>query len=40
MTDSRQEPFVYGALGGGNIALVPAPTVAREAPASDIKAGL
>src|SRR4051812_13243391 len=36
--DSRQEPFVYGALGGGNIALVPAPTVAREAPASDIKA--
>ena len=38
MTDSRQEPFVYGALGGGNIALVPAPTVAREAPASDIKA--
>ncbi len=37
-TDSRQEPFVYGALGGGNIALVPAPTVAREAPASDIKA--
>src|SRR5436190_2965508 len=38
MTDSRQEPFVYGALGGGNIALVPAPTLAREAPASDIKA--
>ncbi|MET0676600.1 MAG: caspase family protein, partial [Bradyrhizobium sp.] len=38
MTDSRQEPFVYGALGGGNIALVPAPTVAREAPVSDIKA--
>ncbi len=37
-TDSRQEPFVYGALGGGNIALVPAPTMAREAPASDIKA--
>ena len=29
-TGSRQEPFVYGALGGGNIALVPAPTVARE----------
>lgn len=23
-TDSRQEPFVYGSLGGGNIALVPA----------------
>ena len=38
MTDSRQEPFVYGALGGGNIALVPAPAVAREAPANDVKA--
>ncbi|WKA26561.1 caspase family protein [Bradyrhizobium roseum] len=38
VTDNRQEPFVYGALGGGNIALVPAPTVAREAPTSDIKA--
>jgi Caspase domain len=37
-TASRQEPFVYGSLGGGNIALVPAPTVAREAPASDVKA--
>jgi len=37
-TDNRQEPFVYGALGGGNIALVPAPTVAREAPVNDIKA--
>ena len=38
MTGSRQEPFVYGSLGGGNIALVPAPTVAREAPTSDVKA--
>lgn len=25
MTDGRQEPFVYGALGGDNISLVPAP---------------
>jgi len=24
-TDNRQEPFVYGSLGGANIALVPAP---------------
>ena len=38
MTASRQEPFVYGSLGGGNIALVPAPAVAREAPATDVKA--
>ena len=37
-TASRQEPFVYGSLGGGNIALVPAPTVAPEAAANDIKA--
>ena len=37
-TASRQEPFVYGALGGGNIALVPAPAVQREAPVNDVKA--
>src|SRR4051812_12498732 len=37
-TAARQEPFVYGSLGGGNIALVPAPTVAPEAAANDIKA--
>jgi hypothetical protein len=24
-TNNRQEPFVYGALGGDNVALVPAP---------------
>ena len=34
-TGNRQEPFVYGSLGGGNIALVPAPADARqEAPVS------
>jgi hypothetical protein len=38
VTASRQEPFVYGSLGGGNIALVPAPAVVREAPATDVKA--
>jgi uncharacterized caspase-like protein len=26
-TANRQEPFVYGSLGGGNIALVPAPAL-------------
>jgi hypothetical protein len=38
MTSNRQEPFVYGSLGGGNIALVPAPPSAQEAPVSDVKA--
>ena len=38
MTESRQEPFVYGSLGGGNIALVPAPAVAPEASVNDIRA--
>lgn len=37
-TSSRQEPFVYGSLGGGNISLVPAPAVPQDAPAGDIKA--
>jgi uncharacterized caspase-like protein len=27
-TDNRQEPFIYGSLGGGDVALVPAPAVA------------
>jgi hypothetical protein len=36
-TDNRQEPFVYGSLGGGVISLVPAPAVAEPAPASDVK---
>jgi Caspase domain len=38
MTSSRQEPFVYGSLGGGNVSLVPAPVVPQEIPASDVKA--
>ena len=37
-TSNRQEPFVYGSLGGGNIALVPAPAISQEAPVSDVKA--
>ncbi|QWG25419.1 caspase family protein [Bradyrhizobium sediminis] len=37
-TGARQEPFVYGSLGGGNISLVPAPKVQEAASASDIKA--
>ena len=37
-TSSRQEPFVYGSLGGGNISLVPAPAGPQEAPVGDIKA--
>ncbi|MEP6840425.1 MAG: caspase family protein [Bradyrhizobium sp.] len=38
ITSRRQEPFVYGSLGGGNIALVPAPAVSQDVPVSDIKA--
>ena len=37
-TGNRQEPFVYGSLGGGNVALVPAPPKPQEAPMSDVKA--
>ena len=37
-TASRQEPYVYGALGGGTISLVPAPVVPQEAPVGDVKA--
>ena len=37
-TGNRQEPFVYGSLGGGNISLVPAPAVPKETSStSDIK---
>jgi hypothetical protein len=38
MTGSRQEPFVYGSLGGGNISFVPAPNTNKETPLADIKA--
>jgi hypothetical protein len=38
MTGNRQEPFVYGSLGGGNIALVPAPAGPQETSVSDVKA--
>jgi len=37
-TRNRQEPFVYGSLGGGNVSLVPAPVKQQEAPVSDVKA--
>ena len=38
-TANRQEPFVYGSLGGGNISLVSPPASASaETPAGDIKA--
>jgi hypothetical protein len=32
-TNNRQEPFVYGSLGGEDVPLVPAPKVAAAAPA-------
>src|SRR5215470_9383440 len=32
-TNNRQEPFVYGSLGGDDVPLVPAPKVAAPAPA-------
>ena len=40
LTGNRQEPFVYGSLGGGNYSLVPAPEETKEAPATaaDVKA--
>jgi uncharacterized caspase-like protein len=40
-TNNRQEPFIYGSLGGNDVALVPAPTVAAPAPAPfDPNAGI
>lgn len=38
ITSNRQEPFVYGALGGGSISLVPAPAMPQSAPVNEIKA--
>src|SRR5262249_14087352 len=37
-TGNRQEPFVYGSLGGGNVSLVPAPVVPQPALESDVRA--
>lgn len=37
ITGNRQEPFVYGSLGGGNVALVPAPALPQEAPVNEVK---
>jgi hypothetical protein len=37
-TSNRQEPFVYGSLGGGNVSLVPPPAAPQEAPVSDVRA--
>jgi uncharacterized caspase-like protein len=38
-TNRRQEPFVYGSLGGDIVALVPAGQIASTAPASTAPAG-
>jgi Caspase domain len=38
VTANRQEPFVYGSLGGGNISLVPVPPVPQDTPVGDVKA--
>jgi hypothetical protein len=37
ITDNRQEPFVYGSLGGGVISLVPPPSQPKEPLAADVK---
>jgi hypothetical protein len=37
ITNNRQEPFVYGSLGGGVISLVPAPSQPKEPLTSDVK---
>jgi DNA segregation ATPase FtsK/SpoIIIE-like protein len=38
ITGHRQEPFVYGALGGGSISLVPPPVTPQDTPVSEVKA--
>src|SRR5262245_5121221 len=38
ITGGRQEPFVYGSLGGGNISLVPAPEKPIEPDIANVKA--
>lgn len=37
LTANKQEPFVYGSLGGSNIALIPAPAGPKAAPLADVK---
>ena len=37
-TANRQEPFVYGSLGAGTVALVPAPAPTRLSPPTICKA--
>ncbi len=37
-TSNRQEPFVYGSLGGNDVALVPAPAIAPTNPAAGVLA--
>jgi hypothetical protein len=39
-TNHRQEPFVYGSLGGDDVPLVPGPTVAAPAPPSNPRADM
>ncbi|MFO1110577.1 MAG: caspase family protein [Bradyrhizobium sp.] len=39
-TNNRQEPFVYGSLGGEDVPLVPAPKVAPPAPAANPQADM
>jgi hypothetical protein len=36
-TDSKQEPYIYGSLGGTNMSLVPAPPQHRPAPLVDVR---
>ena len=38
ITNRRQEPFVYGSLGGGNISLVPAPEKPKATEVGKVKA--
>jgi hypothetical protein len=38
ITSGRQEPFVYGSLGGGNISLAPAPEKPTEPDIANVKA--
>jgi hypothetical protein len=37
ITNSRQEPFVYGSIGGDNISLVPAPAKPKEPDIANVK---